>query len=159
MFNRPTGLALLFDAEDSMRKRCAVVASRLELAPSALVLLEVACHADAALDDIDTLASARGVALDTAASRAQAWIGSVARWVTNLWPASALREYVALLVEMRRVLAIGGSLRAASAAAGDTRMADWCALWTEQRALLANRLEATLAERRLPEATVDLYVS
>jgi len=38
--------------QNALRRRCATVASRLELSASALVLLEVACHADAALEDL-----------------------------------------------------------------------------------------------------------
>ncbi len=159
MFQRPTQLALLIAAEETTRRRCAVVASRLELAASALVLLEVVCHADAALDNLDNLASSRGVALATPASRLRAWLGSIAWWLADLWPASALRGYGALLAEMQRTLTMGHALGEASAAAGDRRMADWCALWSGQRAVLVERLAATLADRRLPEEPVDVYVT
>ena len=138
-------LVLLFQAEDAMRRRCAIVASRLELVTSALVLLDVVCHANAALDDLDNLADARGIVLETASSRLRAWIAVLVHWVADLWPASAARGYRGLLVEMRRSLALGDSLRAVCVESGDGRMADWCALWSEQRVTLAERLAATLA--------------
>jgi hypothetical protein len=47
---------------------------------------------------------------------------------------------------MQRNLALASTLREGSADAGDDRMADWCTLWTEQRAGLADRLAATLVE-------------
>ncbi len=139
-------LVLLFQAEDAMRRRCAIVASRLELVKSALVLLDVVCHANDALDDLDNLADARGIVLETMSSRLRAWVAFLVHWVGDLWPTSASRGYRGLLVEMRRSLAIGDSLRAVCVESGDARMADWCALWTEQRVMLAERLAATLAD-------------
>jgi hypothetical protein len=146
----PTQVAHLFRAEDAIRRRCALVASRLELAASALVLLEVACHADAALDDLDSLANARGIVLETASSRVRAWVAVLFGWIGDLWPASATRGYQELLGEMRRNLALASTLRASCVESGDRRMADWCALWTEQRAELAERLSASLASDSSP---------
>jgi hypothetical protein len=149
-FQAPTQVAHLFRAEDAIRRRCTLVASRLELAASALVLLEVACHADAALDDLDNLADARGIILETASSRVRAWVSVLFAWLGDLWPASATHGYWDLLEEMRRNLALAKSLRASCVASGDRRMADWCALWTEQRAELANRLSASLESDSQP---------
>ena len=139
-------LSVLFEAEDAMRRRCAVVASRLELVTSALVLLEVACHADASLDDLDTLADARGVVLETISARVRWWVSAVANWVGHLWPASVCREYRAVLDCMRHNLVVAASLRRTCVECGDRRMADWCELWSEQRLHLTTRLEETLSE-------------
>lgn len=141
-----THLPVLFQAEGAMRRRCAVVAARLELVSSALVLLEVACHADAALEDLDGLADARGIVLETTSSRLRTWAGSVTGWVGDLWPAAAVSGYSAVLTEMRRNVALATALRRTCLATGDRRMAEWCAMWTEQRTRLAHRLAATLAE-------------
>lgn len=138
-------LAILFQSEDALRRRCAIVASRLELSASALVLLEVACHADAALEDLDGLAEARGVVLDTLPSLIRLWLAGVVNWAVDLWPASASHGYRALLADMRRDVFIAASLRRESLESGDRRAADWCALWTQQREGLANRLADTLA--------------
>jgi hypothetical protein len=143
---RRAALVRLYDAEGALRRRCAIVAARLELAASALVLLEVACHADASLDDLDTLAEARGIVLLTPMSRVRAWAHAVVGWVVDLWPASAARVYGAVLAEMRANAAIASSLRRACLASSDARAADWCDLWAEQRAALATRLGAALAE-------------
>jgi hypothetical protein len=139
-------LTVLFQAEDAMRRRCAAVAARLELASSALVLLEIVCHADAALDDLDGLAMARGIVLETMTSRLRTWLAAVVGWVGGLWPTAATHGYSAVLLEMRRNVAIGSAMRRSALSAGDKRMADWCAMWTEQRTRLAHRLAATLAE-------------
>jgi hypothetical protein len=138
-------LSVLFQGEDAVRRRCAMVASRLEIVASAMVLLEVACHADASLDDLDNLAAARGVVLETLAARVHSWAAVAATWAGHLWPASAFRDYRAVLDAMRHNLAVAAVLGRSCTACGDRRMADWCALWTEQRLGLAARLEATLA--------------
>jgi hypothetical protein len=138
-------LSVLFQGEDAVRRRCAMVASRLEIVASAMVLLEVACHADASLDDLDTLATARGVVLETLAARVHSWAAVAAAWVGHLWPSSAFRDYRAVLDAMRQNLAVAAVLGRICTTCGDRRMADWCALWTEQRLGLAARLEATLA--------------
>jgi hypothetical protein len=139
-------LVRLYHAEGALRRRCAIVASRLELAASALVLLEVACHADAALDDLDALAEARGVVLVTLTSGLRAWFGAVAAWLSDLWPIAAERVYGAVLAEMQANAAIASSLQRACVASRDARAADWCDLWSEQRAALAARLGATLVK-------------
>jgi hypothetical protein len=150
-------LSVLFQGEDAVRRRCAMVASRLEIVASAMVLLEVACHADASLDDLDSLAAARGVVLETLAARVHSWAAVAATWVGHLWPASAFRDYRAVLGAMRHNLAVAAVLGRSCTACGDRRMADWCALWTEQRLGLALRLEATLApnEERNGERNED----
>jgi hypothetical protein len=137
-------LAVLFHGEDAMRRRCATVASRLEIASSAMVLLEVACHADASLDDLDRLATARGVVLETVSARVRAWATTAATWVGHLWPAPVFRDYHGVLGAMRQNLAVAAVLRAECASRGDPRMAEWCELWIEQRLGLASRLEASL---------------
>ena len=149
---RRMAIERLFRAEDALRRRCAIVGARLELAASALVLLEVVCHADAALDDLDRLAESRGVVVLTLSSRLRVLFGTVAGWLGDLWPVSATRVYEALLAEMQRSLALASSLRDDCAESGDDRMAAWCALWTEQRASLADRLAATLVEPSRAEA-------
>ncbi len=146
-------LAILFQAEDALRRRCAIVASRLELGASSMVLLAVACHADAALDDLDTLAAARGVVLDTPSTVIHNWLASLLHWTGDLLSPSTRRGYRALLAEMRRDMAIGVSLRRACLESGDRTTADWCALWTEQREGLADRLAATLAAEQATEHT------
>jgi hypothetical protein len=150
-------LSVLFQGEDAVRRRCAMVASRLEIVASAMVLLEVACHADASLDDLDSLAAARGVVLETLAARVHSWAAVAGTWVGHLWPASAFRDYRAVLDAMRQNLAVAAVLGRTCTACGDRRMADWCALWTEQRLGLASRLEATLArnEERNEEPNED----
>ena len=142
---QPIELAILFHAEHVLRRRCAVVASRLELGASSIVLLEVVCHADATLDDLDTLAAARGVVLDTPSSAIHDWLAALLHWTADLWSSSARPGYRNLLAEMRRDVAIGVSLRRVCQESGDRTTADWCALWTEQREGLANRLAAALA--------------
>jgi hypothetical protein len=139
-------LFVLFQGEDAVRRRCAMVASRLEIVSSAMVLLEVACHADASLDDLDNLAAARGVVLETITMRVRSWAAIATTWVGHLWPASAFRDYRAVLDAMRHNLAVAALLGRTCAECGDRRMADWCALWTQQRVGLAARLEATLAD-------------
>ena len=141
-------LAVLFQAEDALRRRCAIVASRLELSASALVLLEVACHADAALEDLGTLAEARGIVLDTLPSLIRHWLVGFASWAVDLWPSSASRGYRALLAEMRRDVFLAASLHRECLESGDRRAADWCALWTAQRQGLVNRLATTLAHEQ-----------
>jgi hypothetical protein len=143
---RRTALVRLYQAEGALRRRCAIVAARLELAASAMVLLEVACHADASLDDLDTLADARGIVVLTLTSRVRSWFNAVVGWVVDLWPVSAARVYGAVLVEMQANAALASSLRRACLASSDVRAADWCDLWEEQRAALASRLGAALAE-------------
>ena len=144
-------LSVLFQGEDAVRRRCTMVASRLEIVTSAMVLLEVACHADASLDDLDNLALARGVVLETIAARVWSWVAVAATWVGHLWPSPVFRDYRAVLDAMRQNLAIVALLRTTCAECGDRRMADWCALWTAQRIRLAARLEATLAEGTLSD--------
>ena len=139
-------LSVLFQGEDAVRRRCAMIASRLEIVSSAMVLLEVACHADASLDDLDSLAAARGVVLETLSTRVRSWAMVATSWVEHLWPASAFRDYRGVLYAMRQNLAVAARLGRTCSACGDRRMADWCALWTQQRVGLAARLEATLAE-------------
>jgi len=141
-----TLLSVLFQGEDAVRRRCAMVASRLEIVASAMVLLEVACHADASLDDLDNLALARGVVLETIAARVRSWVALAATWVGHLWPSPVFRDYRAMLDALRQNLAVVALLRRTCTECGDRRMADWCALWTEQRLRLVARLEATLAE-------------
>jgi hypothetical protein len=145
------GLAVFFQAEDALRRRCAMVASRLELSASALVLLEVVCHADAALDDLALLAESQGLVLDTFPTHLRVWAAGAIQWATDLWPSSATRGYRALLVEMRRHVPMATSLRRASLESGDRRMADWCAIWTEQREGLADRLAVSLAQDQVIE--------
>jgi hypothetical protein len=141
---RQAQLVLLFHAEDAIRRRCARVAARLELTASALVLLEVACHADAALADLDDLAGARGIVLDTRTARVRAWVDAVFWWAIGLWPVSAARGYRVLLAGMQRNLALASMLRHACVESNDSRLADWCALWSQQRTTLAQRLAETL---------------
>jgi hypothetical protein len=138
-------LSVLFHGEDAVRRRCAIVAARLEIVTSAMVLLEVACHADAALDDLDTLAAARGVVLETVSARVWSWAAVAATWAGHLWPSPVFREYRVVLAAMRQNLPVAARLGRTCADCGDRRLADWCALWTEQRLGLAARLEATLA--------------
>jgi hypothetical protein len=148
-------LADLFRAEDSLRRRCAVVAARLEIAESALLLLEVACHADASLDDLDTLAEARGIALDTLSAKVHGWATSFTDWLSDLWPSAARLVYGEILLAMRRDIALAASLQRAAVGAGDRRVADWCTLWVEQRTGQADRLAlalVTLQRTELPRA-------
>ena len=149
---RRTALVRLYRAEGALRRRCAIIAARLELAASALVLLEVACHADASLDDLDAFAEARGIVLVTPMSRLRAWVHALVGWVADLWPASTARVYGGVLAEMHANAAIATSLHRACLASSDARAADWCDLWAEQRAALASRLGATLAEAPQQEA-------
>lgn len=150
-------LAVLFQAEDALRRRCAIVASRLELRASALVLLQVACHADAALEDLGNLAAARGVVLDTVPSQIRVWMAGLVNWAFDLWPSRASRGYCAVLAEMRRHVFIAASLRRESLESGDGRAADWCALWTEQRQGLADRLAATLANDQASDYRAEAH--
>lgn len=144
-------LAVFFQAEDALRRRCAMVASRLELSASALVLLEVVCHADAALDDLVLLAEARGVVLDTLPIHLRVWAAGARQWAMDLWPSAATRGYRALLLDIRRHVPIATSLRRLSLESGDRRTADWCAIWTEQRESLADRLAVSLVHDQLTE--------
>lgn len=137
----------LYEAEASMRGRSARIGARLEVAASAMLLLQLASHADAALDDLTSFAEAAEVPAQTRWGWMRVWARGFVEWLADLlWIGAVSDGYRAIVAIARRDIELASSLRAASLASGDGRVAAWCALWIEQRSRLAEALAATLSE-------------
>jgi hypothetical protein len=139
-------MARLYEAETAMRGRAARVGARLELPSSALWLLQLASHADAALDDLGALADGGEGTLPGGASAVRAWARGAAGWFGDLIPPDAAGVYRAIAADMRRDIDLACDLRSEAIARRDLRLAAWCALWIDQRSCLADSLTASLAE-------------
>jgi hypothetical protein len=138
-------LARLYEAEAAMRSRSARIGARLEIATSAMVLLQVASHADAALDDLSSFADAMNVALNTWWGWLRVAAQATVAWVVDLFSVQSVAAgYQCVVRAARRDVEIAAALRAAALSSGDARMAKWCALWIEQRTALADGLAASL---------------
>jgi hypothetical protein len=140
-------LARLHEAEGVIRSRSARIGARLELAASAMVLLQLASHADAALDDLSTFAEAAGVSLFGGWGWLRAWVRASVDWIAELFSIGTVADrYRGIVVAARREIEMASALRSAALAAGDLRTATWCALWIDQRSRLADGVEASLSE-------------
>ncbi len=139
-------LARLYEAEAALRWRAARVGGRLELPSSAMWLLQLASHADAALDDLAGLAEAGDTGWPRSSSSARAWARGAAAWLGDLLPSDAAGVYRSIAADVRRDIDLASDLRSSAIARGDLRLAGWCALWIEQRSHLADGLARSLAE-------------
>ncbi len=138
-------LARLYEAEAAMRSRSARIGARLEIATSAMVLLQLASHADAALDDLSSFAEAKSVVLHTGWAWLRFWARATRGWLVDLFSIQSVSDgYRCVVLAARRDIELASGLRAAALAGGDARMARWCALWIDQRTRLADDLAATL---------------
>jgi hypothetical protein len=143
--DRDALLARMYEAEVATRSRSARIGARLEIATSAMVLLQLASHADAALEDLSSLADASNVPVSTGWAWLRAWARASFEWLAELFSVrSVAAGYRCVVTAVRRDIELASALRAAATAAGDTRMARWCALWIEQRSGLADGLAASL---------------
>lgn len=132
-------LATLAAHEEDARRHCTTVARRLELGRAAVLLLEIACHADAALSDLPELAASREVPAGGAAQAITRWAHALCDWISDAVhePRSAYR---ATLAAMLRGVRIAERLAAEASARGDDVLAEWCEAWVSQRAPLLARL-------------------
>jgi hypothetical protein len=145
MLDRTALLSRLYEAEAAMRSRSARIGARLEIATSAMVLLQLASHADAALEDLSSLADASDVPVSTGWGWLRVWARASFEWLADLFSVRGVAAgYRCVETTARRDIELASALRAAATAAGDTRMARWCALWIEQRSGLADGLAASL---------------
>jgi hypothetical protein len=148
-------LARLHEAEGVMRSRSARIGARLELAASAMLLLQLASHADAALEDLTSFAEVTGVSLFRGWGWIRVWVRAAFDWIAELLSIGTVTDrYRMVVAAARRDIELASALRSASLAAGDVRTATWCALWIEQRSSLADGLEASLSEPALVAAGV-----
>lgn len=138
-------LARLYEAEATMRSRCARIGARLEIATSAMLLLQLASHADAALDDLSSFADTMNVAANTGWGWLRLWARASLEWLIDLFRVqSAADGYRSVVTGARRDIELGSELRSQALSAGDARLAKWCALWIDQRSRLADGLAASL---------------
>jgi hypothetical protein len=137
-------LPALYQAEQAALSHCTMVAQRLELGRCSVSLLEVACHADAALEDLPMLAERRNISL-TRVGLAIGRLGTSLRTFMVDVVLDTLGNYRTTLEDMRRGLDVAGRLKVAADSAGDDVLAGWCALYVAQRGPMIDRITRELA--------------
>ncbi len=136
-------------AERLTGERALRVASRFERAHSGLILLELAYQTGAAVDEVESLAEARGASEAPSIASAAAWVLSFAvtlfHWFTDLWPRETRDIYAAMAERTARAVNAAADLRAFALRSGDAEIAAFCVDWMSARAALAERLTESLA--------------